>query len=80
MTTVSTSIDNIKGGVNITWQKPLDGYQTITNYLMEIKSQIGEWKQDSINCQGNDATKLSCLIPMSVFLGSNYNLNFDDLI
>lgn len=38
MSTVLTSIDVPTGAVLITWTKPHDGYQSITNYLIEIQT------------------------------------------
>ena len=40
---VTTSIDVPTGGVLISWTIPHDGYQSITNYLIEIQTSTGAW-------------------------------------
>lgn len=80
MSSVTTSIDVPTGGVLISWTMPHDGYQSIINYLVEIQTSTGAWKQDVSNCKGSDPAMLTCLIPMSVLIATPYNLNFDTLI
>lgn len=80
MSSVTTSIDVPSGGVLISWTTPHDGYQSISNYLVEIQTSTGAWKQDASNCKGSDPALLTCLIPMSVLIATPYNLNFDTLV
>jgi hypothetical protein len=76
MTQVATSYDPATGGVLIQWTAPHDGFQTITNYLIEIESLSGTFIQSAF-C--GDTILLSCIVPMSE-LQATYSLPFDSLV
>jgi hypothetical protein len=43
MIAVITSIDDTTGGLKIEWSEPFNGFQDITNYLVEIYDGITGW-------------------------------------
>jgi hypothetical protein len=83
MATVSTAIESVAGGVEITWLAPHDGSDTITAYLIEVLDTSGSWEAESTYCDGTDSSVISaltCTVPMSILRASPYSLAFDALV
>lgn len=80
MATVVTSIEAVAGSLKIQWTEPHDGFQDITNYLVEIYDGVSGWHQSSDHCNGSDPTLTECIVPMSVLRNVPYSLTFQDLI
>jgi hypothetical protein len=78
MSSPVTSVDSVTGKLQISWNAPHDGSQTISSYLIEIAdSMTSSWNQDSTNCPGSDPSSLSCLVPMNVLTAAPYNYVFE---
>ena len=78
MDSVVSSVRNIDGAVNFTFNKPYDGAATITAYKIEFLSKDGTtWNLITAYCDGSSATFksiMSCVVPMSVFITIPLNL------
>ena len=84
MTALTTSIDLLTGGVQITWTQPYNNEQAITAYDVQIADNTGtNWIEQKVYCDASKPSFVStktCLIPMSVFREAPYNYVFRDLI
>lgn len=79
--TVTTT--NTGSDVLIEWIAPYDNSDPITLYQILIQKKNGEWLENLSHCDGTNSTvktDLECIVPMSVFTSSDYNLVLGDLI
>jgi hypothetical protein len=85
MATATTSIDSATGGVRIAWTEPASNGETISAYIIKIKTNAGAWSTTS-DCDGSSSTVITnkyCIVPMATLaddLGGTYALAFDALV
>lgn len=84
MTTVTTSIDSVTGGVRITWTAPNSNSYPVTAYLIEIADSLtATWNAETTHCDGSSSTVMSnmyCIIPMATLTAAPYGYVFDQLV
>jgi hypothetical protein len=73
-----STVRNIDGAVNFTFNRPYDGSAAITSYKIEFLAKDGStWITNTAYCDGSSAifiSIMSCVVPMSVFINIPLNL------
>ena len=82
MPTVSViSYTPTSGGIQIRWTKPVDNFETITDYEIYIYSNTATDFIQSTFCDGTLLVLLrSCNIPTSELTGAAFTLAYQDAI
>lgn len=84
VTPITTSYDEVTGGVKISWAQTKNNGDPITDYKIEIFSYDSlSWNEEPKNCYGSDkliVSRRECIIPVLELYKSPFKLTFNQFI